>query len=324
MEINFRNINLNNASIKNVTNKSDSNLESFNSKDHPAIANGNIPTPKHSTINVQFNSLTRIEQSVLIRELLNLPKEIKELLELLTNNNGNNKTLTKLINDINQLVMFSDIQKVLNTNAKDLINKLLKLIQPTPGNIQNIDQLKEIIGIIQTMIPSANMPNNEILKNIILLYLPWLPLIQPQEISIEYEKKKNSEEKDEDISLIIYITTENIGRLKGFISLNSDNKLNIQIESLNYDESIKEYLEIIHKRVEEEINSNKIPAKTEIISYKSKELKKSERREIALQPVSGISPKILMAAYLVTRVVFELDENISLNKKREKMIQEKS
>jgi hypothetical protein len=174
------------------------------------------------------------------------------------------------------------------------------------------------------MIPTANMPNNEVLKNIILLYLPRIPLVQPQDISIELEKRESPEEQDEDTIMIIYLSTENIGRLKGIIALNKDNNLNIQIQSINYDDNIKEYLELIHKKVDEEIKLNKLSAKSEINSYKSRELNKSERREIAIQTCSGISPKIMMATYIITRVVFEVDENISLLKNRERMVQDKS
>jgi hypothetical protein len=324
MEINFRNINMNSANIKNVINKSDSNLESSHSKQLPNTSPENIPVNKSSTNNVRFNSLTRIEQSYLIRELLNLPKEIRELLALLTTNNNEGIVNADTLSNVKQLILFSEIQKILNTNSKEILNKLIKLIQPTPGNIQNIDQLKEIISIVQSMIPTANMPNNEVLKNIILLYLPWIPLVQPQDISIELEKRESPEEQDEDTIMIIYLSTENIGRLKGIIALNKDNNLNIQIQSINYDDNIKEYLELIHKKVDEEIKLNKLSAKSEINSYKSRELNKSERREIAIQTCSGISPKIMMATYIITRVVFEVDENISLLKNRERMVQDKS
>jgi len=324
MEINFRNIKLNSSNIKNVTNKPDSSLESFDSKAPQHSLSKDIPLYNSSINNIRFNNLTRNEHAILVRELLNLPGDIKELLALLNSTNTDNIADQKFLNEINKLILFSDIQKILNASSKEIFNKLIKLIQPTPGNIQNTDQLKEILNTMQSIIPSVHMSNNEVLKSIILLYLPGLPLIQPQDISVEYEKNNKSEEQEDDISLIIYITTENIGRLKGIISQDINNNLNIQIECMNYDDSIKEYIENIHKRVNEEIKLNKIPVKSEIISYKSKEINKTERREISVQPGSGISPKVLLASYILTRVVFEVDERISLNKNREKMVQEKS
>jgi len=324
MEINFRNINLISTNIRNVISKLDSKHDEFNSRESTNYSSKNIQSYKNLINDIQFNSLTRVQQSVLVKELLNLPKDIKDLLALLTFNNSDNVAVQKMLNDINKLIMFSDIQQILNTNSKEMLNKLIKLIQPTPGNIQNIDQLKEIISTIQAVIPSANMTNNELLKNVILLYLPWLPLVQPQDLSVEYDRKSNEEEQEENASLLIYISTENIGRLKGIITSNANYSLNIQIECINYDESIKKYLEIINKRVNEEIKSNNLSAKSEMSISKSKELNKTERREISIHSGAGISPKMLMTAYILTRVVFELDESISLNKNREKMMQEKS
>jgi len=322
MEINFRNINVNSQNIKNQPAKPDSGAENFSAKGQAVNGSGQMQSYTVSMFNLHFNVLTKMQQSVLIRDLLNLPKEIGELLALLTFSNSINPEMAKQANELNQLILMADIQNILNANSKELLNKLLKLIQPTPGNIQNFDQLKEIINTIQKFIPGQNATNNEILKNVVLLYLPWLPLTQPQDISIEYEKKQLDEEK-EDVTLVIYITTENIGRLKSIIKLDKNFNLKILIESLNYDESIKEYIQLIDKKVNEEIKSSKIPAKTEINSYKLKELNKSERREVSVQSgSSSISPKILMAAYIVTKVIFELDESITLKKKRKNMVQE--
>jgi hypothetical protein len=320
MEINFRNINLNNQGVKNVAPKSDAGVEGFSMRETSQSSQRQLTSQQVLSNNVHFNVLTRAEQAVLLRDMMNLPKEITSLLALLAFNNTDSKLLQELFADMTKLILISDIQKVLDTNSKDLLNKLLKLIQPTPGNIQNVDQLKDLISTMQGLIPAFNSPNNEVLKSVILLYLPWLPLVQPQDFRIEYQEENKEEEQAEDVSLVIYITTENIGRLKCIVRSNN-NTLHIQVESLNYDESIKDHLSAINKKINEEIKSAKITASTELSSYKSKEINKSERREVSIQQGHSISPKILMAAHIITKVVFEIDENISLRKKREEIVE---
>lgn len=321
MEINFRNINLNNPNIKTVVPKPETGVESFVMKESMQSSSRQVVASQINFQNLQFNALSRSEQAVLLRDLMNLPKEITSLLALLAFENPDSKLVQELFKDATKLILISDIQKLLDTNSKELLNKLIKLIQPTSGSIQNIDQLKELINAMQRLMPALNAPNNEVLKSVILMYLPWLPLVQPQDIHVEYEQKKTpSEEYSEDVSLVIFATTENIGRLKCNV-ISNNNNLNIQVESLNYDESIKEYLSELIKKINNEVNSAKIQANSELAGYKSKEINKSERREISIHHGQSISPKVLMAAHIITRVIFEVDEDISLKKKRKEQLE---
>lgn len=320
MEINFRNIKLNNPNVKTVVPKQEAGIENFNMKESMQSSARQI-IPSHINFqNIQFNALSRVEQAILLKDLMNLPKEITSLLALLAFDNTDNKLVQELFKDATKLILISDIQKLLDTNSKELLNKLIKLIQPTSGNIQNIDQLKELINAMQKLMPALNTQNNEVLKSVILMYLPWLPLVQPQDIHIEYEQKPASEEQSEDVSLVIYATTENIGRLKCVV-ISNNNDLNIQIESLNYDESHKDYLSELIKKINLEVKSVKIKANAELLAYKSKELNRSERREVSIHHGQSVSPKVLMAAHIITRIIFEVDENISLKKKRTEHIE---
>jgi len=230
----------------------------------------------------------------------------------------------------NLKIPMNEIKRLLDANSKEIINKLLKLVQPSPGNSQNYQQLKDIIGLISGLTPSNNSSAQEILKSIILLYLPWVPLTNGQEFSISFSRGDNFDKDEEDIALILYISTINIGRFKAVISLNKDKSLDIDIEKQGESENkeIQQHINSIVKKVNSEMSSFKIPAKSDLHIIKvpkqnNVDGEKSEnKREILLHPTLNVSPQVMMAAYTVTRVIFELDENISLQNKRETMISE--
>lgn len=277
---------------------------------------------------VYFNNLTKLQQAILIKELLNLPKEWMELLSVLVYKEISQESLLNIMKDQNLKIRIEDVKTLLDVNSKDVINKLLKLIQPAPGNIQNIDQMKELLGLISQIVPSSNSPAQEVLKNVILLYLPWLPLAQEQNIHIVFEKKGSSEESEQDnVALIIYITTVNLGKFKVIILLNNDKSLKIEIENQdisNNDEDDISILENIRNNVNQELLNNKIACDTKVYTCKNTVNQNSERREVSLYPISSISPRIMMAAYSVIRIIFEFDEKSSLVKNREKMIAEET
>ena len=90
--------------------------------------------------------------------MLDLPKEWNDLLLLLTDKT---KNPAQLLKDSKQQILLKDIQILLESNSKNVVDKLLKLVQPTSGNIQSINQLKEIINLLNQIIPNAKTAPHE-------------------------------------------------------------------------------------------------------------------------------------------------------------------
>ena len=160
------------------------------------------------------------------------------------------------------------------------------------------------------------------LKDIILLYLPFAPISQKQEIDLRLEKQ-NSEELASENSIVIYITTLNLDRFKVTIILNPDNTLQINIENQGIDPNYATYLEEINEAVMREMSDNKIPAKSEfyISNNNQEERRTRDNREVSIeQPNPSISPKVMIAAYAVIRIIFEFDDKVSLINSRQQMI----
>lgn len=274
---------------------------------------------------MQAKMLNRSEQSALMKELLNLPKDIKQLLAMLAGKNTSQQAIAQLLKSSSIKIKPEILQQLLQTNSKEVINKLIKLVQQSPANTQGFDQLKSIIALLGQIIPGRESTPQEILTHLLLLYLPWLPLMEDQKIQVQLEKNKSGGSDDEDIALVIYISTINLGRFKATFLLDKNNKLDILIEHISEDEAgdkkeeaeaRKEILEKIYKAVDKEIKEDNINAKTNISEVKQKNFQESEGRDVTVTEVNNLTPAVLVAAQKVARIILELDEKICLLLKR--------
>lgn len=281
----------------------------------------NSPTKIDFQNNMKTLTLTRMEQATLIKDMLNLPKDLKELLTLLTSKQSTSEIFTGLLQTKTIKINPEIIQQLLESNSKEVINKLIKLVQQTPGNTQSYDQLKPLLALLSQIIPHKNAAPQEILTQLILLYLPWLPLMEQQKIEVRFEKKKSgSSEEDEKIAMIIYVSTINLGRFKATIIIDKTNKPNISIEHITKngkkDNIIKDTLKNILKTLNFELTEEKIEAKTYLSEVKQENFKKSGKREVTISKVNSLSPIVLITAQKISRIILEFDEKISLLEKR--------
>ena len=322
MKINLTNLNYfiktvqNSESVtdKNRVESNASNSQNLNSQTNTAQSNAALPG------SMQISSLNAAQQAILIRELLNLPKEFKEFLSLLVYGEVNSENLLKLLQDKNKDILLKDIQNLLDVNSKEVITKLIKMLQGGAAGFKDTEQINKLINLVTQLVSSQNTAPQDILTKTVLLYLPWLPLVQQQDIEIRFEERKGGENEQENVALIMYITTINLGKFKVIIILNKDSSLNIDIESEEA-ENNKVYLERIRNNVNQEMSESKISGKTNIYTQKIRSEKESDKRELSLYPVSNLSPQVMMIAYSIARIIFEIDENMSLIENRRQKVQ---
>jgi len=279
---------------------------------------------------IKFNSINRMEQARLIKDLLKLPGEIEELFSLLVYKNISSETLEALLKQ-NQKLNMDLIREILEKNSKESLNKLLKLCGQTSGGAQNTDQIKDILALLSQIIPKKEASAHEILTNLTLLYLPWLPLSEKQDIEIRIEKRKNKEDDDsEQTALVIYITTINIGVFKISIVLNKDSSVKIEIEATQEkdNEKIKANINKILKKINQQARKDKINVSTELFICEAGENEinstSQKKREVVISPTKEISPILVIMAQKIAKIILEMDEKISLLQKREKILLEEN
>ena len=267
----------------------------------------------------KFNAINVKAQVKLLKEALNFPQDIEELFSRLMYKKTTEETIKNVLQQANQTINTELIREMLETNSKQSVDKLIKLFQQAPGGTQNTEQLKEIMSLISQITPKKDSSPQEVVTNLVLLYLPWFPLAEKQDVEIRFEKHKNSEGEDfEQTALVVYITTINLGRfrveilLKGTsIKINVENYEDEGQKTLNKEEYLKKILDEINIRIEK----NNIPATTELIISAQKEYREENqerKREVVICPAGEISSAAVIVAQKIAGIILEIDERASL------------
>lgn len=286
-------------------------------------ANNSVKTNITTSINTQAKLLTLEQNAVLLRELLDIPQELSDFIKLfVTSNDESIETLLKngLTQEVlNEQLNLANIQQFLDNNAKDVINKLLKIIQQDFRNPQASEQLKDILNALNQVLPQNKTQQQDTLKAIILLYLPWLPLPPPKNLKIGVEANKNGQSEEGEEYLVIVINTIAFGQLKVSLSINQAGQLKINIEFQEEKTGKNFKLQIIEK-IHEEIEKLKItPTTTFSPLIKSKE-GEDPQRSISFQQISAVSQRLMLSAYAIIKIIFEFDDKEALLAKRKKII----
>lgn len=255
------------------------------------------------------------ERAVLIKELLNLPNNLKDLLVTLQNakNGTQNTNLQNLQNlDVTQLM------QLMQTNGKDALAKLMQIagMLNKQGNVDN-KQLQELQFIVNACMPNAVMSNTQFMKNIILLYLPWLPIGENNNFDIDFSSSEDSsggEESDDTITILIQ--TENYGNVKVLLVLESTNKINMVINCAKIFPK-----ELLQSKLKESSKEYKLETSVAVNEHETVERSNSDKaQKVHMSGASVLNPYVLLMAHAVIRAVIEIDKSQSLVATRKKSI----
>ena len=320
------------STIKEVHSERGNPLEQNRVNSRPLRAFADLQARSDFQNEMKAQLLNRNQQAALMKELLNLPKDLKQLLASLSDNKTSPQAMTRLLQSNAFRINPEIIQQLLETNSKEVINKLIRLIQQNPINTQSYEQLKPLLALLSKITPARDASPQEILTHLLVLYLPWLPLMEQQKILVKFEKKKSGGSEEEKIAMVIYISTINLGRFKVTIIIDKDKKLDIHIEHISEDneneseeqaKERKKLLDQILKNFNSEIKEERIKAKTYISEVKQKNFEDTGEQDVTVAKVNSITPAILVAAQKIARIILEIDEKICLQEKRKSRIDEK-
>ena len=285
----------------------------------------NILTQQMMSGALMLNAMDVRELSMLIKELLSMPKEIQQLLAMLAFGDASPENVAKVFKDLNLQALLSQLQGLIGKNSKEAINKLIQLTQNSALFFEGSHQLRDIMGLLQKVAFTTQSSPADALTMALILYLPWLPLAEQQRFELDFgykEDEKTGAKTDCEV-LILYISTINIGTFKVTILLNSDKSLEINIESDQLEEGIVKKL---ISNVREELSSTGVKMKIEASTRKQpeskspKEMKKETNKSLSLHPTGKISIVTINAGHTVARAIFAKDEKIGLLKYREEKI----
>lgn len=251
--------------------------------------------------NMRMNDFAGFERGLYVKDLMNVPKEMEEALVLIQKNMALTPQSASVLSENIELLSIADL---LQKGGKEALNKLVfAMAEASRQGITDVSQFKEAIKFINASVSVAGQNNpNQIIKNFILLYLPWLPLPQDVDFELDFEASDGKEEGDE-VSLTILISTIHYGNVKITLVLPQGGSLSVIISCSQ--EFPKQ--ELTERIVAE---GKKHALQSEII-YDEKNIQKdqSENRQakVSMSNLKAVNPFLLLMANAVIRHTIELD-----------------
>jgi hypothetical protein len=261
---------------------------------------------------MQLKELNNLERYSLLKNLFQFPDNIKDIVTFLQGNKNiiNTKELQLLMTrplDISKLVI------LLQTNGKEASEKIAKMIATmNQSGIYNTQQLKDIATLVNACIPASDAPASQVVKNFMLMYLPWLPIGSNIEFNIADGGGEEETKSDEDNNISIIITSKNYGIIK--ILLFKDNEqFNI---NMNCSETFPK--EKFNSAINIKSENAYLNIKPDILYTTRKESndEKNTELKVSFSKTSQITPQLLIIVHTLIKIIAEIDEQGCLEEKR--------
>jgi hypothetical protein len=178
--------------------------------------------------NLKMNLIPNLERSLYIKDLMNLPKDLKEMMVMLQKVTQNTETTKDLKTLLGNNINIANLAEIMQKGGKEAMNKLVfAMAEASKQGVNDTSQLKDAIKLINASVSVAGQENpSQVLKNFMLLYLPWLPLQEGVDFELELESSDGSG-GESDTTLTIMISTKNYGNIKILLILKGTNVFDI-------------------------------------------------------------------------------------------------
>ena len=311
---------------QNNISRQDNNLKREILNDRPVLDKGEkfIQNTKQSILqNAVNNPHRQLHNSIrnqIRRPILHEPMQPKIVNEeeQMQNNVQKNQGMTaeelakfkqNLASQLNENVNLSNVSALLQRNSKLAMNKMISMMTiATAQGMTDIKPLQDTVNIINASV-SANSQNDstQTLKNLMLLYLPWLPLQEGVGFDLEIEQDEDIPESDTFIKILI--TTVNFGNLHATVSLITGNSVDISITC-----SEKFPKKELFKRLSKDGSQHSMQTAIDIKEQKPQEQIETinPKAKVNLSNVNQVNPYLLLMSHAIIRHTIELDATVSI------------
>ena len=208
---------------------------------------------------------------------------------------------------INLSVLNSQIQQ----HSKQALNNLvLEMSTATRQGITDTKPIQDTISLINSSISASSQNDTALaIKNLMLLYLPWLPLEEGVGFKLDVETKKAEPPKDDDTSISIMITTKNYGNIGAEINLLTTNSVDIFITC---DKKFPK--DKLLKRLNHDSKEHSMTASIGIEQTVQQDVLAPEvqKAKVNLSNVTTINPYLLLMSHSFIRHAIEIDINTTM------------
>ena len=324
---NIKNLHHNQNHVRNTDIKPQ-NQQMQNIRQNPQSSTGDVRNTfientqqqvRQNAINTPLNQLHNMARSNIMRNSLrnsiinNTPTSVQNenVANQIAANDQQGMTAEELANfkqqlasQLNQNVSLSNVSALLQKNGKLAMNKMMTMMTMVASQgIGDITPLKETMAAINSSIAATSQNDSvQTLKNLMLLYLPWLPL--QEGVGFDLEIEKNKEHIDSDSTIKIKITTVNYGNLQASVTLMSTNSVDVQIVC-----SEKFPKKHLLKKLNLDSRQHSMQANIDIQAQKPQLEQNVEKpkAKVNLSNVNEVNPYLLLICHAIIRHTIEID-----------------
>lgn len=283
-----------------------------NDRTQNGIRNANLYNPHHHLHNQVKNNIRNNPN--ILREQIIQDNEFAD--EIQTNQKTQGMTaeeLTafkqKLASQLDSNVNLSRVSNLLQKNSKIAMNKMVTMMSlATSKGMGDITPLQDTINVINASVSATSQNDStQTLKNLMLLYLPWLPLQEGVGFDLEIEQDKD--EPTSDTYIKIMITTVNYGNVNAVVSLVTGNAVDVSITC-----SEKFPKERLLKKLQ---NESKQYSMQSVIDFKKQSPQEQidtslPKAKVNLSNVNEVNPYLLLISHAIIRYTIEIDATITI------------
>ncbi len=318
----FNNIkdNINNAkdnianNLNNIKENVQQKTENFIQNTRQNLKNQSLRNPHHQLHNAVKNN---VRNNVLLNQQTAQDMEMTEQIQA---NNQKTQGMTpeelaqfkqNLASQLNSNVNLTNVSALLQKNSKIAMNKMVSMMSmATAQGMTDIKPLQDTVNIINASV-SATSQNDatQTLKNLMLLYLPWLPLQEGVGFDLEIEQDEEAPESDTYIKILI--TTANYGNLSATVSLVSGNSVDVSIIC-----SEKFPKKELFKRLNKDGSQHSMQTVIDFKEQKPQEQLETlnPKAKVNLSNVNQVNPYLLLISHAIIRHTIEIDATITIGK----------
>ena len=283
-----------------------------NEKNQHGIRNANLQN-QHNQLYNQVRNNIRNNSNILREQIMQDHEAVNEMQTNQKTQGMTAEELTafkqKLASQLDSNVNISRVSNLLQQNSKIAMNKMVTMMSlATSKGMGDITPLQDTINIINASV-SASSQNDatQTLKNLMLLYLPWLPLQEGVGFDLEIEQDK--EEKQFDTFIKIMITTVNFGNVNAVVSLVTGNSVDVSITC-----SEKFPKEKLLKKLQRESQQYSMQSVIDFKKQSPQEQIDTEtpKAKVNLSNVNEVNPYLLLFSHAIIRYTIELDATLTI------------
>ena len=271
----------------------------------------------------ELKELDQQQTVKMLKELLNMPKNFDKLMEQLTTPNSNMQpaqqqavktALMLLASNLN----LSQLSNLLQNSSKDAMTNLYQMLaQYNQIGISIKDEQLGQISKLISFISASSTSDVQSLKSTMLMYLPWLPLTDPNAFKLEIGQGGSDGGESDSDSVTVMIATENYGNISAYILKTEEDGIKIQaVSSQTF--PLKDFITLMKEESKKYgININFETATKEAFN---KEKNEHSQTQVYMNTSPGVNPFLLLISNSLIKNVHLIDSKENLRMLRKEKI----